>query len=168
MWFICGNLRHSFCTQDAKALLDQVTSQDADTPVGKAGQLLAGLAGLAAVSMVAWSEYALQTTGKQTHTHAQTVRCPCSITADCKHDNAWCMAHGDRWEARQQQLLPSDVSEAARLLQSVTVSLIAVHLRGQWHARHWAMFGCDAYVCDQLLPQIAAHHTLAYMGYLQL
>ena len=52
--------------QDIKAFAGQITSHETEnTPVGKAGQLLAGLAGLIAVPVVAWSEYALQTTGKK-------------------------------------------------------------------------------------------------------
>ena len=49
-----------------KAFAEQITSREAEsTPAGKAAQLLAGLAGLVAVPVVAWSEYALQTTGSR-------------------------------------------------------------------------------------------------------
>ena len=51
-----------WCVQ---ALQDQ--QQAAANSPGNTGQLAAGLAGLLAVPVVAWSEYTLKTTGKKTN-----------------------------------------------------------------------------------------------------
>ena len=51
--------------QAAQAFTDQLTDPETlDTPLGRAAQLTAGLAGMVAVPLVAWSEYTLGTTGK--------------------------------------------------------------------------------------------------------
>lgn len=49
--------------QGAQAFIDQSGEDVEYTSVGKTAQFLAGLAGLVAVPVVAWSEYTLQTTG---------------------------------------------------------------------------------------------------------
>lgn len=51
--------------------MDQLSGEDVEyTSVGRTAQFLAGLAGLVAVPVVAWSEYTLQTTGTNVKHHA--------------------------------------------------------------------------------------------------
>lgn len=60
--------------QGTQAFTDQTNGDVESTQLGKTAQFLAGLAGLVAVPVVAWSEYTLQRTGKQAEL------CSCKMT----------------------------------------------------------------------------------------